>query len=107
MIQGSTHEDRHSITSAASDAVEAAGGCVLDFKQFSNLAICLSIELPPEGFAKLRRKLADLKIVLNQPTKEEIATVEASKSVDVTCSLRIGFIHDEPDLRIPIPAVPG
>ena len=107
MIQGKTHEDRHSVTSAASSAVSEAGGYVLDFKQFSNLAICLSIELPPTGFTTLRRKLTDLEIILDPPTKEEITLAEASEDLDISCSLRIAFIHEDPDLRIEIPAVPG
>ena len=107
MIQGKTHEDRHGVTSAASNAVGDAGGYVLDFKQFSNLAICLSIELPPAGFAKLRSKLADLRVILDRATKEEIALAEASEGLDIPSSLRIEFIHEEPDLRIQVPAVPG
>jgi hypothetical protein len=107
MMQGSTREDRHSVTSSASNAVGDAGGCVLDFKQFSNLAICLTIELPPAGFIKLREKLADLKVTMDQPTKEEISLAEVREDLEIPCSLRITFIHGEPDLRIQIPAVPG
>jgi hypothetical protein len=107
MIQGKTSEDRLHVTSAASNAVGDSGGCVLDFKQFSNLAICLTIELPPSGFAKLRGKLADLKVILDPPTEQEISLSEATEDLDISGSLRITFIHEEPDLQIPIPAVPG
>ncbi len=80
---------------------------MLDFKQFSNLAICLTIELPPAGFIKLRKKLADLKVTMDQPTKEEISLADLPEDREISCSLRIAFIHEEPDLRIQIPAVPG
>ena len=48
MIQicGKTREDRHRITSAAADAVGEARGYVLDFRQFSNLAVVFTLELP-------------------------------------------------------------
>jgi hypothetical protein len=44
---------------------------------------------------------------------ESLAKIDAmverhmSKSVDLTASLNITFIHDEPDLRREIPSVPG
>jgi hypothetical protein len=107
MMQGKTREDRHSITTAASDAVDESGGWVLDFKQFSNLAICLTLELPPAGFIQLRRKLAVLKVTMEQPTEEEISLTQVQDEREISCSLRIGFIHDDPDIRIHIPAVPG
>jgi hypothetical protein len=106
-IQGKTHENRHSVTSAASDAVGEAGGYVLDYKQFPNLAICFTIELPATGFAKLRNKLAELKVILEPPIDEEIALGDETEELDITGSLRIAFLHEEPDLRVPIPAVPG
>ena len=107
MMQGETREDRHCVTSSASKAVGDAGGYVLDFKQFSNLAICLTIELPPDGFVRLRRKLADLNVIMDQSSKEEESLAEVQEDREISCSLRIAFIHEDPDLRIQIPAVPG
>ena len=107
MIQGSTREDRHRVTSGAALAVGDSGGCVLDFKQFSNLAICLTIELSPAGFIKLRRKLTDLKVTMDQPGEKELSLAEAREDLEISCTLKISFVHEEPDLRIQIPAVPG
>ncbi len=106
-LQGKTCEDRHSVTAAASDAVGEAGGYILDYMQFSNLAVCFTIELPPAGFAKLRKKLADLRVILEAPSDEEMGLTEGSTREDIPGSLRIDFHHQEPDLRIPIAAVPG
>jgi hypothetical protein len=108
-IHGTTQGDRHSVTAAASDGVCEAGGYVLDYNQFSNLAVCFTIELPPDGFAKLRRRLTEIGVVLETPTEEEVAasTVNSDASAIVPGSLRLDFRHSEPDLRIPIPSVPG
>jgi len=95
------------VTAAASDAVGEAGGYVLDYKQFSNLAVCFTIELPPAGFAKLRKKLTDLGVILETATNEEMGLIDGSTREDIPGSLRIDFQHQEPDLRIPIAAVPG
>jgi len=56
-IEGRTREERHGITSAAADAVSEAGGYILDFRQFSNLAVVFTMELPPVGVVRLREKL--------------------------------------------------
>ena len=106
-IQGKTQQERHGIIAAASDAIGEAGGYILDFKQFSNLAVVFTIELPPSGFAKLRVKLAGLGVILEPPSNEERALLGAAASGEVPGSLRLDFQHQEPDLRIPIPAVPG
>ena len=106
-LQGKTRAERHAVTSAASDAIGAAGGYVLDYHQFSNLAVNFTLELPPAGFARLRQALGEIGVVLAPPSAEERAVGAGPVDQDVPGSLRIDFEHNEPDLRIPIPAVPG
>jgi len=106
-IQGKTSQERHGITSAASDAVGDAGGYIVDFKQFSNLAVVFTIELPAVGYLKLRTKLGGLGVQLEPPSKEESALAAGVGPEEVAGSLRLDFQHHEPDMRIPIPAVPG
>lgn len=106
-LQGKTRAERHAVTSGASDAILAAGGYVLDYNQFSNLAVCFTLELPPAGFARLRAALAALDVNLPPPEPEELALAQLPARTEVPGSLRIDFEHNEPDLRIPIPAVPG
>ena len=106
-IHGKTREERHGITSAASDAVSEAGGYILDFKQFSNLAVVFTVELPLDGFGRLREKLSGLGVILEPPSSEERALSAVQSPHQVTGSLRLDFQHQEPDMRIPIPAVPG
>jgi len=106
-LQGKTREGRHAVTSAASDAVVAAGGHVLDYNQFSNLAVNYTLELPPAGFARLRQALGEIGVNLWPPSTEELAAGQAAAGSEIAGSLRIDFEHNEPDLRIPIPAVPG
>jgi len=106
-IQGKTSQERHGLTSAASDAVGEAGGHVIDFKQFSNLAVVFTIELPPAGYERLRKKLGGLGVCLEPPAGEEQALAGTMAPEQIAGSLRLDFQHQEPDLRIPIPAVPG
>jgi hypothetical protein len=106
-IQGKTSQERHGIISAASDAVGEAGGYILDFKQFSNLAVVFTIELPPAGYERLRKKLVSLGVRLEPPSSDESALAALVVPKEIAGSLRLDFQHQEPDLRIPIPAVPG
>jgi hypothetical protein len=107
-LQGKTRANRHRVTAGASDAVGEAGGYILDYQQFSNLAVCFTIELPPAGFAPLRQRLTELGVVLEAPTEVEMAAATSpSLECDVRGTLRLEFQQEEPDLRIPIPAVPG
>lgn len=105
-IQGSTRAERHAVTAQASDAVIACRGYILDYNQFSNMAVCFTIEIPPARLADLRDRLAALDIDLKPPAPEEQA-LAADAPEEVAASLRITFIHNEPDLRIEIPAIPG
>lgn len=106
-IQGKTRQERHGITSAASDAVGEVGGYIVDFRQFSNLAVVFTIEMPPAGYEKLRERLSRLGVCLEPPSSEERALSATAVPEQVAGSLRLEFQHQEPDLRIPIPAVPG
>lgn len=104
-IQGITRAERHAVISQASDAVIACRGYILDYHQFSNLAVCFTIEIPPAKLADLRTHLAEMGVDLQPPSPEELTLTAAAE--EVAASLRIAFIHNEPDLRIEIPAIPG
>jgi len=107
-IQGSTRAERLAVTAQASEAVIACRGYILDYHQFSNMAVCFTIEIPPARLTELRAQLAALEIDLKPPAPEEQALLSAAAAPDeVAASLRIAFIHNEPDLRIEIPAIPG
>jgi hypothetical protein len=105
-IQGVARGDRHGFTSFASDAIVASGGYVMDYRAFSNLAVCFTLEIPAKGLLVLRERLRIGGIELEPPAPaEEIATECGETAVSGT--LRLDFRHEEPDMRIPIPAVPG
>src|SRR4051812_48984841 len=104
-LQGKTKQERRGITSAAGDAVGVVGGYILDYRQFSNLAVVFTIELPACGFRELREKLEALGVILDPPTDDEAALGTKPEAKEIMGSLRLDFEHQEPDLRIPVPAV--
>lgn len=106
-----TRADRHRMIEAAKDAIGAGGGWILDFRLFSNLSINIVFELPNRRAADLLVRLEALDWKFDEEGRrdllacnEQAATIEP---YDIGGTLQITFIHDQPDLHIPVPAIPG
>jgi hypothetical protein len=86
-------------------------GWIVDFRQFSNMALAVQFEMPPASAAGLRRALEPLPLTLSAATAEALARLESAPPSTlpdpVPGSVSVTFVHSEPDLRIPVPAVPG
>ena len=107
MLQAKTDEERLAVTSAASKAIDVAGASLVDFKQFSNIAVSYVMEIPATGFERLRQELEAVNIILDPPSANELRVSQGSAGDEVVASLKLAFRHSEPDMRIPVPAVPG
>lgn len=86
-------------------------GWVLDFRQFGNAALAIQFELPARDLSRLRGALATVPISLSDASLDALSAfedaLEAELPDEVAGSLHVTFFHSEPDLRIPVPAVPG
>lgn len=110
MISGVTKSDRHQVTADVNDAISTTGGWVVDHTLFSNVAINIRFSLPSQKLDEFKDRVIEASVRLDDDSLTEIrmtAEQHASKPADVTASLNITFIHNEPDLRREIPAVPG
>lgn len=104
-INGSSREDRHAVTARVRDAIAAAGGWITDFRQFSNLSVCVVSEIET---AALKRLAAELELIPVRFSDSAIQSLlDCHARGEVTVSVQVTFVHGEPDLRIPQPAVPG
>jgi hypothetical protein len=112
-INGSTRADRHQTISAARDAITSSGGWVTDFKLFSNISVCLNFEISRGGVARLHSSLDALGVNLSGESERALAGFggagpeRQAAGGEVPGTLQITFVHDEPDLRIEVPAIPG
>jgi hypothetical protein len=114
-INGTTRTDRIEMTSRAERAILKSGGWILDFKQFSNVSICINFEVPAKNIGKLRLalKATDLRLTtesdeaLTSLSRPEDHTHAGPQEADVSGTLQITFIHNEPDLKRHNPAIPG
>ncbi|MEK6410816.1 MAG: hypothetical protein AABN34_28160 [Acidobacteriota bacterium] len=96
-------------------ALAASAAWVLDVKQFSNVSVCFSFEIPGNRVARLREALAAADLRLTRESNDSFASFstsnesagQGSQTTDVVGTLQITFIHNEPDLKIEVPHIPG
>ena len=98
----------------AREAILQGGAYITDFHMFSNTAICINFEVSVGNIEKLYSSLGQ-EAFLNQESREllvdcctQLAQLgERAKEKELMGTLEITFIHDEPDLRIEVPPIPG
>ena len=105
-LAGFTRLDRHEMITKLRDALQSASADLIDFQMFSNTAINLSFEMREEHSGKLERALLSTGLALDDESLEALRLVGETADI-LTGSLNVTFIHSAPDLRIPVPPIPG
>lgn len=114
-INGLTQQDRIQTTSTLSAAISKGGGWIVDFHRFSNLLLCINFEIPFERIGYLYQELLETDLLLELESHERLIsygkeaqqTDSKDKGTDISGTLQVMFIHNEPDLERPVLAVPG
>jgi hypothetical protein len=101
VLDSVTRVERHLAVDAASAAIQQAGGWIEDVHFFSNLSVTLRAMMPAATLAGLSAALDAAGIGLSSPP----TVTDGADETPV--SLRITFLHEEPDLRRKVPSVPG
>lgn len=110
MLTGVTHANRHQVTAEINDAVVSSGGWVTDHTFFSNIATNFRMVLAPQGLARFRDLVVAAGVHLDEESDTKLSDLIAQKKglpEELPASLNVTFIHNEPDLRREVPAVPG
>ncbi|MDZ5649695.1 hypothetical protein [Nitrospirillum sp. BR 11828] len=110
MLAAITRCERHQATAAVADAIMAAGGWLVDSTQFSNLAMALRFVLPAEGLTPWAAAVAGAGVRLDEDSRARLvaqAAISHTPDTEITAALNLTFLHDEPDLRQTVPAIPG
>lgn len=107
-INGSTRVDRNDMTARVADAISASGASVVDFAMFSNVSAMFRIGVPARNVRAFGESLRRIGLVMDDPSRQALASWSQSGRADdeITATLRIAFIRDEPDLCYAVP-VPG
>lgn len=102
------------MTALAERAVTDSGGWILDHHLFSNIAISLTFEIASACVGRLLDELRATGLELTSELRSHLAApadgmrgTGVSDDGDITGYLQITFVHDEPDLRRDVPAIPG
>ena len=103
-LSAGTHDQRHAVSTQVLDALGRVG-VVEDARQHSNKEVAIRFSLAPGGMPSLRSALAELPLRLSSASAAELTSPLDDEAATVW--LVITFVHDEPDLRITAPAVPG
>ncbi len=110
LLSAVTAHPRHSVVPALSTALNDLGW-VVGFHQFSNTALAVHFELPVNSLSCLVTTLTALPLHLSSDSLgaiRDFAAKDPSTMPDpLPGSINVTFVHSEPDLRIPVPAVPG
>lgn len=88
------------------NAIQMANGDLIDFQMFSNTAISFSFEVACHHLTELGKTLTATQLSLDE---ESIASLSNNSGADeiVAGTLNVTFINNDPDLRIPVPPIPG
>ena len=112
-LTATTGANRHLVIEAVKNAIDASGGWILYFRFFSNLSATINFELPRKNLLAFREAISKIDLRLNESgliALLELAdqeTAPAELPEEFAATLQITFIHNEPDLRIPVPMIPG
>ncbi|MEM7712467.1 MAG: hypothetical protein AAF349_02645 [Cyanobacteria bacterium P01_A01_bin.68] len=75
-LDGFTKEERIQMTARVNEAINQAGAWITDFHQYSNVLICINIEIPSANLEKLASTLQETGLNLSQESIEQLTSPE-------------------------------
>lgn len=105
-LEGYTRISRHEMIAKLRDAFQAACADLIDFQMFSNTAVSLIFEVRAANLEELESAILSTGLSLDDGSRELLCNGYDSDAV-VSGSMNVTFIHNEPDLRIHVPPIPG
>lgn len=109
MLQAMTTLDRHVATGCIQDAISHSEGWVEDARLYSNKMTTISLVVSAGKFDNLLGQIEAAGIDVEPVPghgRGDIGKV-ADNETELNVSIQLSFIHDQPDLKQEIPAVPG
>lgn len=103
-LQSITRRNRHEVHRQIVDTVLSLGGWVDDIRHYSNLMLTVQMTLPRGAYGALAASLGAIGVPLDLPPD---LTASHRGNDEQSASLQVNFVHNEPDLKRPVPAVPG
>jgi len=114
-INAVTRANRDEMIARVRTAMTKSGAWIVDVKLFSNASVCFNFEIPSSHAEQFRAALTATDLRLTKESDDSLASLlerdksaeAGSPATEIAGSLQITFIHNEPDLRIEVPQIPG
>ena len=88
--------------------MDASGAWIVRVTSFSNMSICFNFEIPGKSILQLLDALTSEQLQLSLESINQLEAIALRNlTSDVSGSLQITIMHNEPDLKIPVPTIPG
>lgn len=109
-IAGFTRVPHIEMIARVRDAISSNDGFILDSHMFSNAMLSISFEIRGRDVESLATAISAAGLLLDAQSTSRLAGWDATM-IDpdfvMPGALSINFVHDDPPLRIEVPAVPG
>ena len=102
-----TKRRSYEILPSLKDAIVAAGGWVTGYREFSNRAVCVNFEIEERHCQDLFSRLRTTGCVLDPRTIQSLSEVAPHGERTCMGTLQVTLLHDDPDQKTHIPAIPG
>lgn len=109
-ISGFTRVPHIEMIALIRDAINSSGGSIFDSYMYSNAMLCVNFEIGRCDVTQLAQALLDAGLLLSADSAAQLGDFGVSSAESggtVPGALSVNFIHDDPPLRIEVPAVPG
>lgn len=113
-VQMSSRLERHETIDSVKTILSASGAWVMDYKMYSNYILSLQFMITVRDLSLLRHELEESGFALFQESMQELREFisglnqdGANGETEISGSLVVHFVHNDPDLLIEVPAVPG
>jgi hypothetical protein len=107
-LQGTTDGVRHVVIEAVREAITDAGGWIVDFHLFTDLALSLIIELEPAWLGSLMARFEMIGIRLTDASQDTLKNLSLdSGRGELKILFNLTFQNGDGEQRLPVPAIPG
>jgi hypothetical protein len=106
MLSATTHRERNSAIAFAFECIHEFGGWIDDLYNFSNIMTNVRFSIPNDKMIEFSSALRKAGLNVDLNTTESLAT-SLSPKTERLGSLQITFVHNEPDLKSNVLAIPG
>ena len=92
---------------AARTAISTAGASVTDIRHYSNKSSVLQLLLSPESWHDLVKSLKEATLAIDSIAPEATDELIRDQDGDISGTLQLLYIGEQPETRDEIPTVPG